>query len=83
MGQGVLRAVRYASDASGWHDIVISTNVETVVGLIYRGCSRLRRLMLIESNYIYGLINGQVTGFTCVDIDAARDLRWGEYYCGL
>ena len=30
--------------------IVISTNVETVVGLIYRGCSRLRRLMLIESN---------------------------------
>lgn len=49
---GSVSAVRYASDASGWHDI-------------------------------YGLINGQVTGFTCVDIDAARDLRWGEYYCGL
>jgi uncharacterized protein YwlG (UPF0340 family) len=31
--------------------IVISTNVETVVGLIYRGCSHLRRLMLIESNH--------------------------------
>ena len=32
---------------------------------------------------IYGLINGQVTGFTCVDMGLSRDLRWGEYYCGL
>jgi hypothetical protein len=59
MGQGVLRAVRYASDASGWHDIVISTNVETVVGLIYRGCSRLRRLMPIESSYITNVLIGK------------------------
>lgn len=49
---GSVSAVRYASNASGWHDI-------------------------------YGLINGQVRGFTCVDLDLARDLRWGEYYCGL
>lgn len=32
---------------------------------------------------VYGLINGQVAGFTCVDIDLHRALRWGEYYCGL
>lgn len=32
---------------------------------------------------VYGLINGQVTGFTCVDMDSSRRLRWGEYYCGL
>lgn len=49
---GSVSAVRYASNASGWHDI-------------------------------YGLINDQVTGFTCVDMGLSRDLRWGEYYCGL
>lgn len=32
---------------------------------------------------VYGLINGMVTGFTCVDIDPAREPRWGEYYCGI
>ncbi|QQE64646.1 SH3 domain-containing protein [Leptolyngbya sp. BL0902] len=32
---------------------------------------------------VYGLINGQVVGFTCVDTDLNRALRWGEYYCGL
>lgn len=32
---------------------------------------------------IYGLINGQVTGFACVDIAPGQTLRWGEYYCEL
>ncbi len=36
--------------------VVISTNVETVVGLIYRGCSRLGRLMLIERTIALGFL---------------------------
>jgi hypothetical protein len=49
-------AIDFVDNAVG---IVISTNVETVMGLIYRGCSRLRRLMLIESNYT--IAHGQST----------------------
>jgi hypothetical protein len=44
---------------SRWLYIVISTNIETVVGLIYRECSRLRRLMLIESNYSFSFPQGR------------------------
>lgn len=32
---------------------------------------------------IYGLVDGEVTGFTCVELYADRDLEWGEYFCEL
>ena len=32
---------------------------------------------------IYGLVDGDVTGFTCVDLYADRQLEWGEYFCEL
>ncbi|NJN20876.1 MAG: hypothetical protein HC812_06380 [Leptolyngbya sp. RL_3_1] len=32
---------------------------------------------------IYGLVDGEVTGFTCVSLYVDRELEWGEFFCEL
>lgn len=32
---------------------------------------------------IYGLIDGEVTGFNCVELQGDLELNWGEYFCEL
>lgn len=68
-------------------DILSSNQFMTILATrVINGCGSIGRVTFGMDNtdwsYSYGLINGQVTGFSCIDdVSTNRTPRWGERYC--
>lgn len=54
---------------------------------LIQNCGSVSAVRFLSNNSgwhdVYGLIDSQVTGFTCVDVGTGQSIRWGEYYCGI
>lgn len=54
---------------------------------LIQNCSNVSSVLFSSNSSgwqdVYGIVNGRVSGFICVDHAPNHVLRWGEYYCGL
>lgn len=54
---------------------------------LIQNCETLSSIKIASNNsgwhHVFGLINGRVQTFECIDAGPGNQLRWGEYFCGL
>lgn len=68
-------------------DVLTSNQFMTILATrVINSCGSIGRVTFGPANsdwlHSYGLVNGQVMGFTCVESGTTnRALRWGERYC--
>jgi hypothetical protein len=61
--------------------------MQTLSEQLIQNCGTVSSVRIASNNsgwhHVFGLINGRVQIFDCIDAGPGNTLRWGQYFCGL
>lgn len=70
-------------------DTILSSGelMQTISEQLIQNCGTISSVKIGSNNsgwhHVFGLINGRVQIFDCIEAGPGNPLRWGQYYCGL